>query len=59
MKIVLEMVKNIVEKGENAGYWHFILFSKYFQKTLFSMSLKDGIVVKSLRFERRLYELTL
>ena len=44
MKFVLKMVENIVGKGENAGYKHFLLFPQYFQKTSFSRSLKVGIV---------------
>ena len=43
-------VENIVRKGENAGYQHFLLFPsrnifpQYFQKAYFSGSLKFGIV---------------
>ena len=37
-------VENIVEKGENAGYQHFLLFPHCFQKASFSRSLKVGIV---------------
>ena len=29
---VLDRVENIVGKGKNAGYQHFLLFSKCFQK---------------------------
>ena len=35
-KFVLERVKNIVGKGENAGYQHFLLFLQCFQKVSFS-----------------------
>ena len=35
MKFVLEMVENIVGKGENAGNKHFLLFRGCFQKTFF------------------------
>ena len=38
------MVENIVGKGENAGYQHFLLFPQYFQKASFSSSLKVGSV---------------
>ena len=31
-KLVFGRVKNIVEKGENAGYQHFLLFQQCFQK---------------------------
>ena len=44
MKFVLEMVENIVGKGENACYQHFLLFKQNFQKASFSRSLKVGIV---------------
>ena len=36
--------KKIVEKGENAGYQHFLLFPQCFQKVSFSGSLKVRIV---------------
>ena len=32
-------VENILGKGENAGYQHFFLFSKCFQKTSFSRAV--------------------
>ena len=32
LKFVLGMVENIVGKGENAGYQHFLLFPQCFQK---------------------------
>ena len=38
------MSRNIVGKGENAGYQHFLLFTQYFHKSYISMPLKDGIV---------------
>ena len=38
MKFVLEIAENIVGKEDNAGYQHFLLFSQYFQKALFSRS---------------------
>ena len=40
----LGWVENIVGKGENAGYQHFLLFPQCFQKGSFSGSLKVGIV---------------
>ena len=40
MKFISERVENIWEKGENAGYQHFLLFPKCFQKPSFSGSLK-------------------
>ena len=44
LKSVLERVENIVGKGENAGYQHFLLFPQCFQDATFSMSLTVGIV---------------
>ena len=32
LKFVLERVEDIVGKGENAGYQHFLLFPQCFQK---------------------------
>ena len=45
LKFVLGNVENILGKGENAGYQHFLLFPKCFQKFLCSGSLKVGIYV--------------
>ena len=42
LKFVLGRVENIVGKGENAGYQHFLLFLQCFQKPSFSGSLKVG-----------------
>ena len=38
MKFVLESVENIVGKGENAGYQHFLLFLQCFHKASFQGS---------------------
>ena len=35
------MVENIVEKGENAGYQHFLLFTGCFQKASLCMFVKS------------------
>ena len=43
LKFALERVENIVGKGENAGYQHFLLFPQCFQKATFSGSLKVRI----------------
>ena len=32
LKLDLRRVENIVGKGENAGYQHFLLFPQFFQK---------------------------
>ena len=42
LKFVLGRVENIVGKGENAGYQHFLLFPQCFQKASISGSLKVG-----------------
>ena len=44
LKFLLGRVENIVGKGENAGYQHFLLFLKCFQKASILRSLKVGIV---------------
>ena len=36
LKFLLGSVENIVEKGENAGYQHFLLFPQCFQEAFFS-----------------------
>ena len=43
-KFVLGRVEDIVGKGENADYQHFLLFPYCFQKALLSALLKVGIV---------------
>ena len=43
-KFYLGRVENIVGKGENAGYQHFLLFPQNFQKASFPGSLKVGIM---------------
>ena len=44
LKFDLGQVENIVGRGENAGYQHFLLFPQCFQKASFQGSLKVGIV---------------
>ena len=44
LKFVLLRVENIVGKGENAGYQHFLLFPQCFQKGSNTASLKGVIV---------------
>ena len=41
---MLGRVENIVGKGENACYQHFLLFPQGFQKLSFPEVLKAGIV---------------
>ena len=43
MKPDLHRVENIVRKGENAGYQHFLLFPQCFQKPSSPGSLEVGI----------------
>ena len=43
-QFVLGRVENIVVKGENAGYQHFLLFQQCFLQVSLSRSLKVGIV---------------
>ena len=44
LKFTLGRIENIVGKGENAGYQHFLFFLQGFQKSFSSGSLKIGIV---------------
>ena len=44
MTIVFDRVENIVGRGENAGFQHFLLFPQCFQKAFYSESLEIGIV---------------
>ena len=41
---VFDRVENIVGKGENAGYQHFLLFPQCFRRAFYPGSLKVGIV---------------
>ena len=47
LEFVLGRVENIVGKGENAGYQHFLLFPQYFLKLSFPEVLKVLIVKKT------------
>ena len=51
LEFVLGRVKNIVGKGENAGYQHFPLFTNFFQNVSFSRSLKVVIVSERVNIE--------
>ena len=42
--LLVDMVENIVEKRENAGLQHFLLFLGYFHRTSSSRSSKIGKV---------------
>ena len=44
MMFVSDSVENIVGKGENAGYQHFLLFPQCVQEASSWGSLKGGIV---------------
>ena len=41
MKFVFGRVENIVGKGENAEYQHFLLFPQMFSKAFFSRGVKS------------------
>ena len=43
-RFALARVENIVGKGANAGYQHFLLFPPCFQKSFYLLSLKVEIV---------------
>ena len=44
LKFAYGKVNNIVGKGENAGYQHFLLFPHCFQKAIFSGPLRVRIM---------------
>ena len=44
MLSLFDRVENTVGKGENADYQHFLLFTQYFPKPSFLVTLKVGIV---------------
>ena len=44
-KFVLDLVENIVEKGENTGHQHFLLFLQWIHKPSLSGLLKLVIVL--------------
>ena len=46
MILVFDRVENIVEKGENAGYQHFLLFPRCFQRAFYPERLSWDIGVK-------------
>ena len=62
---VLGRVQTFWEKGENAGYHHFLLFPKYFQRASSSRVIKSWYRVKNSNFKflkvkgRKLIYLTL
>ena len=45
ISFIFEIVENIVEKGESAGYQHFLLFPKCFQKATFLRVIKKVPIV--------------
>ena len=47
MIFVFDKVENIVGKGENAGYQHFLLFPRCFQTFLLRVVESQDCVVKS------------
>ena len=47
---IFDRVENIVGKGENADYQHFLLFPRCFQKAFFSGSLKLVIMWRGVNF---------
>ena len=58
LKFVLGRVENVVEKGENAGYQHFLPFPQCFQKSSSIGSLKVGSVCLTLLAENVILDLS-
>ena len=48
---LLDRIENIVGKGEDAGYLHFLLFPQCFQNASYTGSLKVVIVWKELNVD--------
>ena len=46
-----DRIENIVGKGENAGYQHFLLFLQCFQKPSFLGLLKIGLCGRELKYK--------
>ena len=42
-------VENIVGNGENAGYWHFLVFPQCFEEPVLTEPYKPGIVWKMVK----------
>ena len=57
MSSVLDRVENIVGKGENADYQHFLLFLHCFQKVFFSELLNLGLCGIGLMILTELFKL--
>ena len=51
------MVENIVGKGENADYEHFLLFPQFFPKGSCTGSLKVVIVWKRVNYSKKVSEM--
>ena len=54
-KTLSNSIENIVGKGDNDVYKHFLLFPQRFQKTLFLKSLNVGILCKGVKDRYILY----
>ena len=48
----MRRVENVVGKGKNAGFQHFLFFPLYFQTLSFSGSLKVQVAVKKKTWEK-------
>ena len=54
-EFVLEMVENIVGKGENASYQYFLLFHNVFKRHLIQGHLESGLCGKDLNVFNSLF----
>ena len=52
--LVSKRLENIVGKGENADYQHFLLFPQYFQKAYSTGRYISSVCVKELRRRKSL-----
>ena len=56
LKFVLGRIENIVGKGENGGYQHFLFFPQCIQKAFYTGLLKVMIVWQRLKDEEKNFE---
>ena len=49
MELIFKRVENILRKRENAGFQHFLVFSKMFSKEFFPLDCKTEIEIELLK----------
>ena len=59
LKFLYGRLENILGKGENAGYQHFVFFPQCFQKLSIQGSLSSGSCCKNLTDRNMLYKIAI